>query len=487
MGGGEEAFFVLAGYVVVVLADGGYHYLGMMGGLGLLLVAEDFLVKLLSFAETGELYFYAFCPRELYHALGKVDNLDGSSHVEDKDFTSFAHSAGFEDELACLGDEHEEADDVGMGDGDGASLEKLLLEDGDDTAVAAQNIAEAGGDELGDAFNLALDNSLVQGLAIDFADALGASHDIGGVDSLVGGDHDEFLGFVLHGKVCYHARTIYIILYCYAGVVLHHGNVLVGGSMEDVVGTELGEDLLHVVLVGNAADNGVTRYVGELTCHHKADVVHGGLCLVDEYHGRGTVEGNLAHHLGTYGAGGAGDEDDLAVEQLANGVHVDLNLVTWQEVFNVNLLKLDMREFAVAVPLFGCWHHHDAYSCGKELVDHLVVLAEEGALEGGDKEGLDAKVLHTCGDAFMVEVNLSAKEGGILHLLPIRDEGLQTVFLFLDGGEALGKGDASCLGAVDGYRDSIVGMEIVIHPLYDNTFHPHEHGGNKEGGYNALR
>ena len=59
MGGREEAFFVLAGYVVVVLADGGYHNLGMMGGLGVLLVIKDFFVKLFAFAKTGELDFNA--------------------------------------------------------------------------------------------------------------------------------------------------------------------------------------------------------------------------------------------------------------------------------------------------------------------------------------------------------------------------------------------------------------------------------------------
>ena len=336
VGGGEEALFVLAGDVVVVLADGGYHYLGVVGGFGEFLVAEDFLVELLALAETSELDFYAFRPGELYHAVGKVDNTDRGSHVEDEDFASLAHGTGFEDEFAGLGDEHEEADDVGMGDGDGTALAYLFLEDGDDGAVAAQDIAEAGGDELGDALDLAFLDGLVQGLAVDFADALGASHDVGGVDGLVGGDHYELLGAVLDGKVGYHARTIYIILYCYAGVVLHHGDVLVGGGMEDVVGAELGEDLLHVVLVGNAADDGVTGYIGELACHHQADVVHGGLCLVDEYHGRGSVEGNLTYHFGTYGTSSTCDEDDLVLKQLPNGVHVHFYLVARQEVFDVH-------------------------------------------------------------------------------------------------------------------------------------------------------
>ena len=381
VGGGEEALFVLAGYFVVVLADGGYHYLGVVGGFGEFLVAEDFLVEFLALTETGELYVYAFCSGELYHAMGKVDNTNWSAHVEDIDFASLAHGASFKDEFARLGNEHEEADDVGMGDGDGTALAYLFLEDGDDRAVAAQDIAKAGGDELGDALHLAFLDGLVQGLAVDFADTLGASHDVGGVYGLVGGDHDKLLSFILHCKVGYHSRTIYIILYCYARVVLHHGHVLVGSGMEDVVGTELREDLLHVALVGNAADDGVTGYIGELVCHHQSDFVHGCLCLVDEYHGRGTVEGNLTHHLGTYGTGSTGDEDDLVLKQLSNGIHVHFYLVAWQEVLDVHLAEVAVCEFGGAVPLLGGRHHHDVYACGKELVHHLGVLTEHLCLE----------------------------------------------------------------------------------------------------------
>ena len=52
--------------------------------------------------------------------------------------------------------------------------------------------------------------------------------------------------------------------------------------MEDIVWTMGGKNLFHVFLVGNAADNGIALDVCELTCHHHADVVHGGLCLVDK-------------------------------------------------------------------------------------------------------------------------------------------------------------------------------------------------------------
>ena len=66
-----------------------------------------------------------------------------------------------------------------MRDGDGSAFGYLFLEDGYDAAVAAEHIAEASGDEL---CGLLL---LAKRLTVDFADAFGASHHVGGVDGLV--------------------------------------------------------------------------------------------------------------------------------------------------------------------------------------------------------------------------------------------------------------------------------------------------------------
>ena len=68
----------------------------------------------------------------------------------------------------------------------------LLAEKGDYTAVAAQHIAEADGDTL----HVGVAR---KGLDEHLADALGAAHDAGGVDGLVGGQLHEPLHLVLAG------------------------------------------------------------------------------------------------------------------------------------------------------------------------------------------------------------------------------------------------------------------------------------------------
>ena len=481
VGGFEETGFVGAGFLVVVLADGGDHDLGMVGGLGLLGIVEDLFVELLAIAEAGELYLHVLGTGELDHALGEVDDADGSAHIEDEDLAALAHGAGLEDELAGFGDEHEEADDVGMGDGDGTALADLLLEDGDDGAVAAEDIAEAGGDELGDALDTPLDNGLVERLAVDLADALAAPHDIGGVDGLVGGDHHELAGAVLDGEVGNHARTIYIVLHGNAGVVFHHGDVLIGSGMEDVVGVVGSEDALHVPGIGDAADDGLALDIGEATGHHETYVVHGGLGLVDENHRGGTEEGYLTYHLGTDGACSTGDKDDLTTELGSDGIQIDLYLLARQKVFDIDLAEVAVGELGTTVPLLGGGHHHHLDTCGEEGIDHGGVLTEELALEGRHEEGLDTEPLHGIGNALAIGVDLLAHQRSVLHLIGIGDEGYEAILLVLDGGDAIGKADTTGLGTVDGYGSGIVDTEIVEQALHEEALEPHQKGGYQEG------
>ena len=457
----------------------------MVGGLGLLGIVEDLFVELLAIAEAGELYLDVLCSGELDHALGEVDDADGGAHVEDEDLAALAHGTGLEDELAGFGDEHEEADDVGVGDGDGTALADLLLEDGDDRAVAAEDIAEAGGDELGDALDTALDDGLVERLAVDLTDALAATHDVGGVDGFVGGDHDELEGAILDGEVGHDARAIYVVLNGDAGIVFHHGDVLVGGGMEDVVGTVGGEEGLHVGGIGDAADDGLAMDVGELTGHHEADVVHGGLGLVDEDHRGGLVDGYLTDHLGADGAGSTGDEDDMITELGTDGGHVDLDLLAGKEVFDVDLAEVAVGELGLAIPLLGSGHHHDLDACGEELVDHGGVLTEELALEGRHEEGLDAEACHGLGDAFAVGVDALAHEGGVLHVVGVGDEGHELELLRTGRGEAVGQTDATSLGAIDGDGGGIVEVEAVVEALDEQALGPHQQGGDEEGDADA--
>ena len=101
-----------------------------------------------------------------------------------------------------------------MGNGNRTAHCYLLLEDWNNGTVTSQDITESCGNKLGDALYLAINNRLVQRLAIDFTDSLAAAHHVGWVHSLIGRDHHKLLGAVLHSHIGYHVRTIYIILHC---------------------------------------------------------------------------------------------------------------------------------------------------------------------------------------------------------------------------------------------------------------------------------
>ena len=76
-----------------------------------------------------------------------------------------------------------------MCDRDRASLAYLFLEERNDTAIGAQHVAESGGDELRPLLCLSIAmfavQELVQGLHVNLADTLGATHDVGRIHCLV--------------------------------------------------------------------------------------------------------------------------------------------------------------------------------------------------------------------------------------------------------------------------------------------------------------
>ena len=53
------------------------------------------------------------------HGAGQIVDAHRLAHVEHEHFAALRHGAGLDDELGRLGDRHEIADDLGMGDGTG--------------------------------------------------------------------------------------------------------------------------------------------------------------------------------------------------------------------------------------------------------------------------------------------------------------------------------------------------------------------------------
>ena len=118
-----------------IFAHLGSHDFWVIGGNVGLLVGKEFLIELFTWAETHFFDFDIFGTIELYHLLCQVVYLDGFAHVEDKDVATFAHRAGFKHEVARLGDGHEVAYDVFVGDGEWATGGQLLLEEWNNTSI----------------------------------------------------------------------------------------------------------------------------------------------------------------------------------------------------------------------------------------------------------------------------------------------------------------------------------------------------------------
>ena len=316
--------------------------LGVRGGQGLLVVGQQFLEEFLARAQAGEgdgdVGFGV--AGQAHHGAGQVDDADGLAHVQDEGLAAASHEAGLQHELGGLGDGHEIAGDVGVGDGDGAAVGDLLAELGDDAAAGAQHVAEAhqhhgqGGHAV-----LVLQDHLGQ--------ALGGAHDVGGVDRLVAGDVDEALDVEARGHVGQDAGAPGVVAHGLPGVVLFQdGNVLVGGGVVDDGGTMALEDLLQARGVLDVADDGHEALFGEGALEVFGDAVEGELAQLVDDDLAGLEAGDLAAEFGADGAAAAGDEDGLAFQHLAQAAGVEADGVAAQQVVHVHVADLGDLDLA---------------------------------------------------------------------------------------------------------------------------------------------
>ena len=476
-----EVHFVLARQLVGVFADGSHLDLRVDGRLGLLRVVEHLLVEFLAVAQTRVFDLDVFGSREFYHALSQVGDADRIAHVEDEDLAAMAHRASLQHQAAGLGDEHEVADDVLVGDGDGASLLDLLFEERDDRSVGAEHVAEAGGDKLRHALYLAVLDGLVERLAIDLADALAATHDVGGIDGLVGGDHHKLARLVFDGQVGDDACAEDVVLYGHGGVVLHHRHVLVGRGVEDILRLVGGEDLFHLRLVGDGADDGPHLQVLVVVHHVEAHVVHRRLGLIDQYQLRGLEGGHLARHFRPDASRRARDEDAVACEHLLDGLHVHLDLVARQQFLDVHLVEQRVGDGRFAVPLLCRRHHHDLDLGGDEPVDKLGVVGEVFRLQRRDQQRLHVELAHGLHQFGRVLIDLDAGDARGGHHLVVADESLDLVARARVGDDASRQGYGPRLGAID--KDVLGNAEVVVEVVERLGCHarrPHQHRGRDE-------
>lgn len=270
-------------------------------------VEGEFFEEFFAGADTGvdDGHFLFGHAGQADHIAGQVGDFDGLTHVEDEEVAGALEAGGLEDELGGFGDGHEIAGHVGVGDGDGSAVFDLFAEDGDDAAVGAEHVAEADGAEFG------VGVLRVQVPDIEFGDAFGGTHDAGGVDGLVGGDQNEGVGFEFCGQIGHVLRSADVVFDGFAWVLLHHGNVFVGGGVDDDFGAVCGKDFAHALAVGDAGDKWNCAAWGD-GGEFAVDEEQRSFGAVDHEEFFGVKFHDLAAQFRADRSAGAGDEDGAA-------------------------------------------------------------------------------------------------------------------------------------------------------------------------------
>ena len=290
-------------------------------------------------------------------------DLDGAAHVQHEDLAALGVDPRHHHQTHCLGDSHEVADDVRVGDGHRTALFDLLLEDRDHRAVAAQYVAEAHGHELGfdvlehlagavlvGVFRAVVGEQLgnlpglarldlhVEGLDDHLTQTLGRAHDVGGIDRLVRGDQHESLAAVHHGRVGRLEGADGVVLDGLAGAVLHQRYMLVGRRVIDHLGTVGLEHVEHPAAVPNGADEGLQVQVGILLPQLQLDGV--GVVFVDVEYDQllRIVRRDLSAELRADGPAAAGHQDRLAVDEFKDIRHVRPDGLAAQQVLHGHVL-----------------------------------------------------------------------------------------------------------------------------------------------------
>lgn len=479
VGLGDQGVYLAAHIGPVIFTDTGDADLFVERRLRRLRLAQDLLVELLPVPQAGVLDLHALRPAQLDHATRQVGDAHRLAHVEDEDLAALALRAGLKDQLAGLGNQHEVPYDVGIRHRHRAAGLDLALENRDHGAVGAEDVAEAGGDELGLPLHHAVTLRLVEALNIDLAYPFAASHHVRRVHSLIGGHHHEAANAVFDRKVGQDLRAEDVVLDALARIVLHHRNVLVRRGVEDIFRKERFEYVLHPVSLGDRRHHGGAWHRREVTRHHPADVVLRSLRGVDQHKGRRAERRHLAHYLAAYATRGARDQDAAATQGLRDRLKVDADLVTRQKILDADLLQgrrsLDRIMLGVN-DIVG-----REYSCSalQDVVLKSRVVTEPVDPARSDQHGGDplaADHIRQTGVNLVDRLAHQARAVGSKRRI-VGDEASETVAHRFLAADRLRESDAAGADAIDEDILRTLRPEIGVVDLFDrNAKQPHQTG-----------
>ncbi|SCV02306.1 hypothetical protein CNECB9_960031 [Cupriavidus necator] len=250
-------------------------------------------------------------PGHLDHGPGQIHDPHRLPHVQHEHLAAAGHRARLDHQLRGLGDQHEEADHIGVGDRDWPARFNLAAKQGNHGAGGPKHVAEADHRE-----DRAGAGPCRRGLEDQLRDALARAHHVGGAHGLVG--RDQHAG--LHAEAVSHVgdgeRAQHVVANALGHVALDQGHVLVGRGVID------GIDLLtlhgggHGIGVAHRADARQQRHPGEVPAQILLHHVQRPFGMVEQDQLARLLRGNLAAQLAADGAARAGHHHDLAVRAL---------------------------------------------------------------------------------------------------------------------------------------------------------------------------
>ena len=161
--------------------------------------------------------------------------------------------------------------------------------------------------------------------------------------------------------------------------------MFVCGCVEDDLGSPFAEDIVQTGRQADITDDRRELELRELFFEFEADVVHRGLGVVEEDEFLDSETCKLAAEFGSDGSCCSCDEDGLAAEVLYDFVHGDLDFLTHQEVFDLDVTDV----------VYWLSVHHFVHRRGEEELDAVVdgvsddaVFLLAGLFFCGEEDGL---------------------------------------------------------------------------------------------------
>ena len=383
-----------------------------------------------------------------------------------------------------LGDGHEIADDIRVGNRDGAALLNLLPEDGDDRSVGTQDVAEADGDKLGPDLAEDLSRAVliracltqmgkqlrnlggaagldlgVEGLNHHLTEAFGGAHDVGGVHGLVGGDQDKALTAVDHRGVGGFIGSDGIVLDGLAGAVLHEGDVLVGRGVIDDLGMILFKNLEDAAAVADGADEGHEVQIRILLSQFQLDGIRVVLIDIEDNELLRVVASDLAAELRADTSPTAGDEDDLAVDELEYLAQIRRDGFAPQKVLDGDVSEFRDRNLVIHQLIHARKHFDFAAGLVADAQDLLPVLPRHAGY--GEEDLRHMILLDILEDGFSPAHNGDTLDGTVPFVLVIVDDADGFVIQLVRGLQVTQEHPSGFTGADD--HDAAAGLSPLPH------------------------